>query len=268
MKVFDIDTLQQVNQGIRSGTPGFQPKFTVGNYFIKQQCFMGNQLRNDYKVEVFASRLGDILNIPVLHQETCKINYHNYTCYGAVSPNLVTTKQAKFCSFRYLMARKQIDVDEDKMRTLDAIDKLKYISSLYNMALKIPESVAEEYMVNTALIDILVCNTDRHTRNFGAWCTTNNRISLYPIFDNGLGFGQWVDDPKYYNTYEDYMRTAYIAPYGEDPFVMLELLDGAYAVKRKKLRPKYKDLSALGRMGFPCEFAKQYYHNILKAIKE
>lgn len=267
MQYFDINALQVVCGGGRTGTPGFQPKFITGKQFIKQQCCIGTQLRDDYKVEVFASHIGAILNIPVIRQQSCVIDYHTYTRYGVVSQNLELTEHMQFCSFKYLMERCGVFVDTAKLRHSSALGKMTYLCELYVQALKIPKQVAEKYMLDTAIIDIIVGNADRHMRNFGAWLRNDGKYQLYPIFDNGLGFGQGVSDLRYCQTYMDYMRETYVAPYGEDPFDMLEILDSKYNIKRSILLPHIKQLSALGKMGYPNDFAKQYYHNILEMIK-
>lgn len=268
MQTFSVNELTPLNEFIRTGTPGFQPKFTVGDKFIKQQCCMNGQFRDDYKVEVFASGIGEILNIPVIKQEACKIIYPNAIQYGVVSTNLEVTQNAHFCSFKYLMERSNVFVDTDKLRHMSTIAKIQYFSELYNKATGISTAVAERYLIDTAIIDSLVCNPDRHMRNFGAWLYGNGKVSLYPIFDNGLGFGQWVTSTSYYQTYEDYLREAYIAPYGEEPIEMLRLLEINYKVVSNRLYPKLKQLKALGKIGYPCDFAKQHYHNVLKFIED
>ncbi len=268
MRRFDIDALQIVQGCGRSGTQGYQPKYIVGDLYIKQQCSISAQLRDDYKVEVFASKTGDVLNIPVIKQESCLIVTQKGTRYGVVSKNLEVTEHVQFCSFKYLMERFGVFVDDMKLRHSNALDKLTYYSELYTKAINVPQIVAEKYMLSTAIIDIMVGNSDRHTRNFGAWLHCDGSYSLYPIFDNGLGFGQGVSDLRYCRTYNDFMRETYIAPYGEDLFELLQMLDKIYHIKQRLLRPHLNELSKLGKIGYPNAFAKEYYHNIINAIKE
>lgn len=91
---------------IRSGTYGYQPKYLTrdGEYFVKEQAVLGGELKNDWKAEMFACRVANILKIPCVQQKPCKIIYtDNKFRYGVYSKNF--EKQGfYFVPFECLMA--------------------------------------------------------------------------------------------------------------------------------------------------------------------
>lgn len=81
------------------------------------------------------------------------------------------------------------------------------------------------------MLDCLVGNVDRHTRNFGLFYNVHTGEFEIPlVFDSGMGL--FENDPyrDEYRTFEEAMNHVYVVPYGEDPFDMLELLDKEYGL--------------------------------------
>lgn len=259
-KQFNVTDLKACET--RSGTQGYQPKYYVDNYFIKQQARIDGILMNDWQVEIFASKLCELLNIKSVIQKPCKIIKGINTYMGVYSENF-EKKGVHFVPFKYLLDRNKDDIRNYAFNSLSALDKLSLCCNIMSKYSGINYFELEAYMLKTALIDILVCNVDRHIKNFGVMKTVNG-YTVAPIFDNGMGFFESISNKSMYSSLDEIMREAYISPYGEDPFDMLKLL-----------KCKYNLISYLNKhtlnqslkWTFPNKYAKQYYFRILREIE-
>ena len=113
------------------------------------------------------------------------------------------------------------------------------------------------------MIDCLVGNTDRHTRNFGLFFSSHQAAYGIPlIFDNGMGLFEHDYYKDEYTDFEEAMRTVYVEPYGEDPFDMLRLL-----ISHFDLYSLYPKLPNIVYPDFPVSsFAKEYQTRILEIL--
>ena len=88
-------------------------------------------------------------------------------------------------------------------------------------------------MLDLAVIDCLVGNVDRHTRNFGLFYRNDNGCFEVPmVFDSGMGLFEHDNYRDRYESFDEAMRNVYVSPYGEDPFDMLQILDREYHLKK------------------------------------
>ena len=101
-------------------------------------------------------------------------------------------------------------------------------------------------MLDLAVLDCLIGNVDRHTRNFGLFYNVNTcRFEIPPVFDNGMGLFEHDYYRDMYADFEEAMRTVYVSPYGEDPFELLEILNREYGLKSVYpgiVEPEYEDI--------------------------
>lgn len=131
------------------------------------------------------------------------------------------------------------------------------------MASKIPISDLRQYMLQLACLDILICNVDRHTKNFGI--LQKDGYACSPIFDNGMSLMESIENLDYYKDLNSCSRELYIEPYSEDPFALLEEFDKSYGIKNY-IRPRINQFLKLE--GFPNEFAREYFNLVLRRCRD
>lgn len=266
---YSIDIKNAIEK--RSGTDGFQPKFHVdkGENFLKVQCKLSNEYVNDWRVEDIASRLCENLGFYAVKQHPCYVELNITPCklYGVVSENF-EKKGLQYISFEKLLNMHNDSLQSNsEFNSLDNISKMIWISkkaSLYTNN-EITFNQYLEYMKKIAIIDILVCNVDRHPRNFG--CVFNiitHKYEIAPIFDCGMGLFEHDIWLKNYNSFEECLNYCYIEPYSEDPFKLLDDLDKVFNIC-KELR-KYKSALYINKNIFPSEKGYNYYKEVLKRI--
>jgi hypothetical protein len=262
-KTFKVADLVKYADNFRGGTCGYQPKYLTQDrsLFIKEQAVICNQVRDDWRVELFACKVANILGIPVVQQKPCILNYKNgKQRYGVYSTNF-EMQGYQFISFSYLLQRNQDNLINYNYNNLNACDKMKCLSYLLSRYTNMTKDISDLYIYQLVILDILTGNLDRHLKNFG--CFANGNALVRPlIFDNGLGLFEGVVDYNFCDSYDDFMRETYISPYGEDPFELLRLL------KPVKLKNYLSALCKLENTTFPSKFAKQYYKNILDFIEK
>ena len=89
-------------------------------------------------------------------------------------------------------------------------------------------------MIDLAVVDCLVGNVDRHTRNFGLFFNTHSgKYEIPLLFDNGMGLFEHDYYRDRYDSYESAMNNVYVSPYGEDPFDMMIMLDEEFDLKAR-----------------------------------
>lgn len=255
---------------IKSGTNGYQPKYTYNNKFLKVQANIGGYYVNDWMVEVIASKLGKQLGLSIVMQEPCIIheNRGNIGRYG-VSSNNFETDGIHFISLKRLLGDEWPNINYNK---LSINEKINYIAKCVNKTTGIKYNTYLKYLVDTLIIDLLVCNIDRHLRNLGVlYDQYKNYYSIAPIFDCGMGL--FVHDPKLYEythgNLELMIDTCYIEPYSESP------IDLAKYLKSNELYKKYLSnlRSKLGKRGlvaleawFPTKQSHEYFKIIRKEL--
>ena len=117
-------------------------------------------------------------------------------------------------------------------------------SSLMDIANKLKEYGQDVYdeFVDMLIFDALICNTDRHTGNFGLLVDskTNDVISYAPIFDNGLSLFNYAMDDDLANL-DEYAKTRMPALGGTfDEIVKEFITDRQKAKLRKMINFKFK----------------------------
>lgn len=118
-------------------------------------------------------------------------------------------------------------------------------------------------MLDLAVIDIIIGNTDRHTKNFGVfWDINNQKFKIARIFDNGMGLFENDSYRDFYDSIEDRMRNLYIEPYGEDPFDLIDIIKSKININNIY---NFKDIRA-SDYKFPNNDSKLYFKEIIKRL--
>lgn len=238
----------------RTDTDGFQLKALSQDrrWFVKSQAIFGGKLMDDWAVEMIAADICQQLGIPCVMQRYCEFVYGSRTYKGVYSANFELDGYS-FVSFESLLARMGLSSNDNEFVRLDAIAKMKWCADKLAVAGNLQPADTLRYMLDLALVDCLVGNVDRHTRNFGLFYNAyEEKFEIPLIFDNGMGLFEY--DSYEYETFEDAMMTVYVAPYGEDPFDMIRMLDQEY-----DLRKTYPGLSNLQYKNYLAKpFATEY----------
>lgn len=218
----------------RTDTDGYQLKAITSDrrHFVKSQAIMGDVYLRDWAVEIIASDICRQLSIPCVIQRHCRFAYAGRSFDGVYSENFELDGYS-FTSFESLLNRNNKSTNEEHFIRLGAIDKLKWCASELSTIGALTYESTLKYMIDLAVLDCIVGNTDRHTRNFGLFY--NNTTSKYEIpliFDSGMGL---FENDHYRDRYESFdaaMNNVYVSPYGEDPFDMIQLLDDEFDLRK------------------------------------
>lgn len=217
----------------RTDTDGYQMKGISSDrrHFIKSQSVISGLKLRDWAVEIIASDICQQLGIPCVVQRQCRFVYEGHTFDGVYSDNFELDGYT-FISFERLLETAHKSSKDDEFIKMDSLTKLRWCAEQLAAIGGLTNEDTLKYMIDLAVIDCLVGNTDRHTRNFGLFYNVNTLSYEIPlIFDNGMGL--FENDP-YRDRYESYdaaMNNVYVAPYGEDPFDMIRMLDAEYDLK-------------------------------------
>ena len=231
----------------RTDTDGYQMKAITKDrrYFVKAQAVISGVLMRDWAVEIVASDICEQLSIPCVIQRHCRFVYGGREYDGVYSDNFELDGYS-FISFERLLEQRQKSSDDEEFIALNALDKLKWCAEELAISGHLDIIQTTRYMLDLCVIDCLVGNVDRHTRNFGLFYNVNTGNYEIPlIFDNGMGLFEHDYYRDRYTSYESAMNNVYVAPYGEDPFDMIKMLDEEYDLK--KMYPgignvKYSDI--------------------------
>ena len=226
----------------RTDTDGYQYKALSHNrrWFVKAQVSMGGIAMNDWAVEVIASSLCEKLAIPCVKQNRCEFMYEGIALHGCYSANF-ELKGYSFISFESLIMKIGKSTNDSEFIRMDTISKLEWCAQMLAELGKLDYASTLKYMIDLALIDCLVGNVDRHTRNFGLFYDSIEGKYIIPYaFDNGMGLFEHDYYRDRYESYDAAMRNVYVSPYGEDPFDMILLLDEEY-----DLLARYPELTKL-----------------------
>lgn len=248
----------------RTGSDGYQPKFISndGKKFIKVQCKLGGQLMNDWKVEVIASKLCSHFDFYNIEQKPCHVIVDGRQYMGVESNNLGYIGMSTL-SFESILESVGESSNNSWYIKSGTIDKIYSMAKKISSICKISEKSLIEYMVQCAIIDILVYNTDRHTRNYNALKHNEGAIRVAPIHDCGLGLFESDQYFLNYKTWEECNRQCYISPFGEEAFDMLNILDIHFHIRnylRKFSRP------VINKNSFPNEKSIIYFKEICKEV--
>lgn len=218
----------------RTGSDGFQPKFITKDrqYFVKCQATIDGLLMNDWLVEVIATHFCKQLSIPCIIQKPCTIFVCGREYKGVYSDNF-ELKSWGYKSFETLLNENKLSTNEDYFIRLSTIDKIEWcVEHIHWITESISKSRARLYLLDLAVLDCLVGNSDRHTRNFGIMTNqATGKVKVADIFDSGMGLFENTSYRDTYDKWTDGLRELYVAPYGEDPFEMIDLLQKEYNIK-------------------------------------
>lgn len=258
---------------LRSCVDGYQPKFIVdnGEKFVKLQCQIGRTLRDDWRVEDIASRICVQLGINCVKQVPCKVrlklkNGKVLERLGVVSNNFEKLGY-QFISYNRLLEINDINPNSKEYVNLNTIDKIKYQVQIISKICEIGEKLLLKYMFDLATIDMLVLNQDRYFRNFGVfWNVQSGNYEIAPIFDNGMGL--FENDTMFdnMNNLENCLRYSYIAPYGEDPFELLDMLKKKQAYRNYLKALNIKRLK-IGKNLFVHPASYEYFCKMRKEME-
>lgn len=217
----------------RTDTDGFQMKALSDDrvYFVKSQAIMSGLQMRDWAVEIIASDIAAQLSIPCVMQKHCVFAYGGRKFDAVYSSNFELDGYT-FLSFESMLEEKHLSTKDDFFYKMDAIEKLKWCASMLSEIGNLAYEEAERYMLNLAVLDCLVANVDRHTRNFGLFFNIyTGQYEIPLIFDNGMGLFEHEYYRDNYRNYEDAMNNVYVSPYGEDPFDLLLILNKEFHLK-------------------------------------
>ena len=219
----------------RTDTDGFQMKALTADrrMFVKSQAVISGLRMDDWAVEVIASDLCRQLGIPCVQQQPCMFLYAGHRYRGVCSANFELDGDI-FLSFERLLERHGLSTREEDFIHLDSLSKLYWCAERLSDISKLPEEDTLKYVLDLAVLDCLTGNVDRHTRNFGLFYhAVESKYRIPLIFDNGMGLFEHDPYRDQYQSFEEAMRSVYVAPYGEDPFELLELLDHEFDLARR-----------------------------------
>lgn len=263
MKMAEYHVSEANKITVRSGTGGYQPKYRCGNTFIKMQAQIAGYYIDDWLVEVAASKLGKQLKFNIVEQHPCIIVEQGSPIhrYGVASNNFEESGK-HFISLKRLLGEEWPHSDYNNLNTLS---KMEYMASCVSNITKIQYQHYMAYLLNVAIIDILVCNTDRHMRNLGVMHNgITGEYGIPPIFDCGLGM--FVQEPQLVamanGDLQRMIDYCYVEPYGENPLYLATKLRGEYATNNylAKLRSRLGQRGlVLHKQWFPSEYAWKYF---------
>lgn len=244
---------------LRSDTDGFQMKALTFDrrYFVKSQAVIGGVILDDWAVEIIAASICDQLHIPCVKQKHCKFFYGSQSFEGVCSLNFELDGYT-FVSFESLLSRMNRSSNDDEFIKLDAISKLKWCAKMLSEASGLDYEKTERYMIDLAVLDCLVGNVDRHTRNFGLFYDCNKeRFEIPPVFDCGMGLFEHDSYKDSYKTFKEAMNNVYVAPYGEDPFDMLTMLKNEYDLKKLYTKASHIEYGDLINTEYALEYERR-----------
>lgn len=248
---------------VRSSTDGFQPKFhsADGKYFMKAQAVIGGTVMNDWMVEIIASEFCRMLGIPYILQHACDIVYNGQIWKGVYSDNF-EKEGYTFISFERLLNMRMETSKTDEFNRMSTVEKLRWCAGRISTYADLEYDKCEEYMLNLAVLDCLVGNCDRHTKNFGVFFNSREgKFSIAPVFDSGMGLFEHDYYRDNYNSYESAMGNVYVSPYGEDPFEMIDILAETFNLK------KYRFEALCMPEQLPNKYSKEYLTNMFGKVK-
>ena len=218
----------------RTDTDGFQIKALSSDrkFFIKSQAMFSGIPMRDWAVEVIASDIAKQLGIPCVEQFHCRCAFGK-KAYDGVYSNNFELDGYRFISFDSLIEDIGLSTKDSTFVKLSAIDKLKWCAKQLSEVGDIDYNRTLKYMLDLAVLDCLVGNVDRHTRNFGLFYhTLQDKFYVPLVFDNGMGLFENDYYRDEYKTFEEAMHNVYVSPYGEDPFELLQMLDKEFCLKK------------------------------------
>lgn len=248
---------------LRSSTGGFQPKFLSEDrqYFIKAQAVISGVTMQDWIVEIIASDFCRQLHIPCVQQKECTIFFAGREYHGVYSENFELQGNS-FKSFESLLNENMMSTNDSSFIRKNTAEKMYWCAEQLSLLGNLEYTACLKYMIDTAVIDCLVGNVDRHTRNFGIFYNNfRGKYEIPLIFDSGMGLFENDSYRDHYKSFDDAMHNCYVSPYGEDPFDMIDLLEKEFAISRK-----YPFHNLQLQQELPNRYAAEYIDRILQKI--
>ena len=216
----------------RTDTDGFQFKALSQDrrWFVKSQAVIGGVMMDDWAVELIATDVCNQLGIGCVQQERCLLVYSGKNFNAVFSQNFELDGYS-FESFERLIERHGESTRDSEFIKLSSIQKLRWCAERLAEYGKLEYKDTLKYMLDLAVVDCIVGNVDRHTRNFGLFFNCNTcRYEIPLLFDNGMGLFEHDYYRDRYSNFDEAMRNVYISPYGEDPLDMLTILDEEFGL--------------------------------------
>lgn len=137
----------------------------------------------DAIAEVIASRVGELLHIPVVQYQLCHIWIDDEKLLlGTISHNFCH-KNESFISFETMVESS----DEPIQWAVSAKENYALVIDLFRTLTGLD---ARDYLNTMLLFDFLICNEDRHLNNFGVLKDeTDGSYCFPPLFDSGYALG-------------------------------------------------------------------------------
>lgn len=158
---------------LSSSSVGMQIKCERNGYYYKLNT-AGNEGLVEYLVTL------------VLKHSTIK-NYVSYE-YCTVNRKLACRSKDFTCGGIFVTADNLNEMVTGNINLTNTLASYRDAVSRYNYLLELFRCIglyAEIYLKTMLYLDMLILNTDRHTRNYGV-LLSSGRYSFAPIFDNGL----------------------------------------------------------------------------------
>ena len=168
----------------KSVSKGTQVKYRKDEYYYKV-----NKNGNEGFTEYLVSRLlvNSTLNpLTYTRYEYCKIN----DVLGCRSKSFMSDSEEFVSISRIYQKQTGYNNLSDYLYTFEnAQERLNYILQLVS-GVGFSKEIYRVYLNILVQLDLLICNTDRHTNNYGLiYNGSTNTFRLPPIFDNGLSLG-------------------------------------------------------------------------------
>lgn len=249
----------------RTDTDGFQLKALSSDrrWFVKSQALISGVLMDDWLVEIEASDICKQLGIKCVEQMPCRFILGSKE-YNAVYSKNFELDGYTFISFERLLELNGKSSESDEFLKLESIEKLKWCARQLSEIGCIDYADTLKYMLDLCIVDILVGNIDRHTKNFGLFFNAyTGKYEIALLFDNGMGLFENDYYRDNYKSYEEAMKNVYVSPYGEDPFEMLDMINREFDIIR--IYPELVNVKFSGLI--QTEYALLYQRKMLEKVR-
>ena len=261
-QIIDLESENIKSLSYYSSSKGNQEKYYDCNTkeYIKSQFEYQGKYWKDYMVERLSYIVGSQINSKaiVLKQDVVLLSNGLYGCKSrdfAVDSQYVPF--ARFGDYKSI-ARMRYKSYEVFKSILDAYTEFK-----------IDEENVIDYLSTIIILDFLLCNEDRHFSNFGLLLDTeNNKYTLPPIFDCGLGL--FEHDIKYQNKQLiEAKQLLDCKPFDRNPRNAFDMITNVLG--KSRIKEMCKSITIPSKVLFPNELGYNYFvesYNYMRSVIE